>query len=485
MAPITLPTFFREVSLEFLWLTFFLVILPASLWILPPLVLLSGLLITASLWMMHRLVGLFNLRQATIPALFYFMYVAIILTPGFFIFKDEITPSRWRFLFGIESVLVTVPLGIWLANLSLGFRRQEIANYFRQPVALEKQGARPKRIYLAVLVLALVLVLMNLWETPVIPLLYLVSHPGEYLQAALLREDAFKLLTSNFTYAFYVVRTTILPFLIILALGRYLQQKELAWRRLFVISLVLGVLYAAVTIEKAPVAAIAAVLGIFYYLFKGGKLGKMATVVFPVLFLSFPIIIVLLAYNGSEAGTLSGALQAMAARIFYSPAQVVYAYFEVFPNVLPFQHGAGIAKLAQLMGWKTVDIANFVGVYLTDGKDLDTITANTCFIGNFNADFGLPGVVVSGIAAGFIMQFVNVYFCRKPKTVVHLAAYAICFWAFGMLVSSALSTQLLSGGVIFALLLLWLFKDREKVLPVDFWKAPPSSLGPGLTPAGG
>jgi hypothetical protein len=44
---------------------------------------------------------------------------------------------------------------------------------------------------------------------------------------------------------------------------------------------------------------------------------------------------------------------------------------------------------------------------------------------------------------------------------------------------------LLSGGVTFALLLLWLFKDRERVLRGDFWKAPPSSLGSGLTPAGG
>jgi hypothetical protein len=232
---------------------------------------------------------------------------------------------------------------------------------------------------------------MNLWETPVIPLLYLIFHPGDFLQVALLREDSFKLLTSHFLYAYYVVRTSVLPFLIILALGRYLQQKDLAWRRLFVISLVLGVLYAAVTVEKAPVAAIAAVLGIFYYLFKGGKLGKMATVVFPLLFLSFPIIVVLFAYNGSEAGTLSGALQAMATRIFYSPAEVVYAYFEVFPGVLPFQHGAGMVKLGHLMGWTVIDIPNFVGVYMEGAKDLDTITANTCFIGNFNADFERGG----------------------------------------------------------------------------------------------
>ncbi len=476
ISPITLSTFFRDVSLEFLWLTLFLLILPASLWILPPLALLSGLVIAVSLGMMQRLVGLFNLKQLTIPAFLYLLYVGVILVPGFFIFNDEITPSRWRFLFGIESVMLTVPLGIWVANLCLGYRRQETTNYFRQPVEPEPLGGSAKHIYLTVLALAFVVVVMNLWETPVVPLLYLIRHPGDFLQVAVLREDSFKLLKSNFTYVYYVVRGTVLPFLIMVAFGRYRRQGQDIWRRWFLISLFLGVSYAAVTVEKSPVAVIAGMIGIFYYLFKGGKLGKTATVLFPLLFLLFPIIVIVLAYSGSEGGTLGAALQAMAARIFYSPAQVVYAYFEVFPSVIPFQHGASLLKLAHLLGWKTVDIPNFVGVYMTEGQDLDTITANSCFIGNFYADFGLPGVVVSGVAAGFIMQFVGVYFCRQPKTVVHLAAYAICFWSLGMLVTSALSTQLLSGGVTFAVLLLWLFRDRERGLAIDHSKALPSSL---------
>jgi len=482
ISPTTLSSFGREVFLQFSLLVLFFLILPVSLWMLPRLALLSGLLIAASLWMMQRIVGLFNLRQITIPAFFYFLYIAVILIPGFFIFNEEITPSRWRFLIGIESIVVTVPVGIWFANLCLGFRRQEIANYFRRPVGLEPLGAPAKRIYIAFLVLGFVLVLMNLWETPAIPLIYLIHNPGDFLTAAILREDSFKILNSHFTYAYYVLRGTVLPFLIIVAFGRYRHQKQELWRRLFLTSLILGIFYAAVTIEKSPVAAIFGLLGVFYYLFKGGKLGKVAALFLPVLFLAFPLIVLLLAYDGSEGGTLSGALQAIGYRLFYSPAQVVYGYFEVFPAVIPFQHGASIVKLAHLMGWKAVDIPNLVGLYMTDGQDLDTITANSCFIGNFNADFGLPGVVLAGVLAGFLMQFVNVYLCRQPKTVVNLAAYAICMWAFGMLVASPLSTVLLSGGVAFSLVLRWFFGDRGRVLPGDDWKLPSPSLRPELRP---
>jgi oligosaccharide repeat unit polymerase len=482
ISPIKLPSFLREIFFHLALLVLLFVGLPVGLWMLPPFVSLSGLLIVASLWMMHRLVGLFNLRQLTIPAFFYFLYLAIILTPGFFIFKEEITSSRWRFLFGIESVVVTVPLGIWLANLFLGFGRQETANYFRRSVALEPLGTSANLLYIAFLVLALVLVLMNLWETPVIPLFFLIRNPGDFLTVAVLREDSFKLLNSHLTYAYYVLRGTVFPFLIMVAFGRYRHQKQELWRRLFLISLFLGVFYAAITIEKSIVAAILGVLAVFYYLFKGGKLGKMAALLVPLLFLSFPLIVILLAYHGSEGGTLQGALQAIGYRLFYSPAHVVYGYFEVFPAVIPFQHGASIVKLAHLMGWKAVDIPNLVGLYMTEGQDLDTLTANSCFIGNFNADFGLPGVVLGGVLAGFLMQSVNVYLCRKPKTVVNLAAYAICMWAFGLLVASALSTVMLSGGVTFSLVLRWLFKARGRVLPSDDWKVPSQSLRPGLRP---
>lgn len=468
ISPIELSSFFREVFLQFSLLALLFLVLPMSLWVLPPLAWLSGLLIVASLWMMHCLVGLFNLRQLTIPAFFYFLYLAVILIPGFFIFNEEITSSRWRFLFGIESVVVTVPLGIWLASLSLGFRRQETTNYFRRAVALEPLGTSANRLYIASLGLALALVLMNLWETPVIPLFFLIRNPGDFLTAAVLREDSFKFLNSNLTYAYYVLRGTVFPFLIMVAFGRYLHQKQEPWRRLFLISLLLGVSYAAVTIEKSHVAATLGLLIVFYYLFKGGNLSKKAAFLVPLLFLSFPLIVLLLAYQGSEGGTLSGALQAIGYRLFYSPAQIVYGYFEVFPAVIPFQHGASIVKLAHLMDWKVVNIPNLVGLYMTEGQgDLDTITANSCFIGNFNADFGLPGVVLGGVLAGFLMQSVNVYLCRKPKTVVNLAAYAICMWAFGLLVASALSTVMLSGGVAFSLVLSWLFRSRGRVLPSD------------------
>lgn len=455
------PSFFREVLQWFALLVALVVVLPVSLLTLPPLAIFSCLIILISAFLMHRLVGLFELKRLTIPSFFYAIYFIIILIPGFFLYTEEYTSSRGQFLFGVESVLLTVPLGIWLANCCFRFRKQETKSYFRRPVVQEPLDTSSVRSFVIFLIVALVFVAINVIETPVIPLFFLIRNPGEALTAALLREDSFKLLNSHLTYVYSVVRASIFPFLTMLSFGRYLQQKQGIWRGLFWISLISGVLYASLTIEKAPVAAIFGLIFVFYYLFKRGELGATVTTTAVVLFLAFPVMVVLLAYQGSSEGlTLWGAIQAVMVRLVYTPAQVLYAYFQMFPAVIPYQHGAGIAKFAYFMGWKTIDIPNAVGMYMTPGA-IDTVHANGCFIGNLNADFGLPGVVVGGVIAGFLMQAVSIYLFRKPKTIASLAAYAICMLSFGELTISPLPTALLSGGVTFALLLRWYFESRE------------------------
>ncbi len=456
-------SFFGEVSAWFFWLTILFIVLPVGLWILPPLISLSALLIVASMYAMHHLVAVFHLKRLTIPSFFYFIYLAVILTPGFFIFRDEYSQSRWHFLFGIESVLITVPLGIWIANSLFQFRRRETEEYFCRTLREESLGGSAVRLYSIFLVLAAALVLLNFMETPAVPLFFLIRNPGDFLTVALLREDSFKLLASHFTYLYYVLRGTIFPFLIIVAFGRYRKERQKVWRRLFWISLILGLFYAGLTVEKSPVATIFGLLVVFLYLFRGGTLGRTATIAAPLLFLSFPLMVVLLAYHGTEGGSLSAAFQAIGERLFYGPAQVVEAYFQVFPALVSYQHGASMTKLATLMGWTTIDIPNTVGLYMmgTQG-DLSSISANSCFVGALNADFGLVGVVLGGALAGVIMQAVHIYLFRKPKNVVNLAAYAICAWSFGMLVANPLPTVLLSGGVTFALILRFIFANRSR-----------------------
>src|SRR5215510_1931892 len=90
-------------------------------WIFPfpwysTLALVSVLVLGASLLVMHHAVGLFHLRNITIPGFYYIVYVLIILLPGFRVYADMFEPYRSWYLFAIESALITVPLGILCIN---------------------------------------------------------------------------------------------------------------------------------------------------------------------------------------------------------------------------------------------------------------------------------------------------------------------------------------------------------------------------------
>lgn len=459
-------SFFGEMLGPASALVFFLVVLPILLFTLPWLISLSATIMFVSLWMMQRQIGIFNLRRITIPAFFYFLYLVVILVPGFFVYTDEVTNGRWRFLFGIESALITVPVGIWIANFVWRYRKAETERFFAADLAPEAMGSAAVRPFLFLLIASYVLVVANIVETPVIPLLYLIRNPGDAVNAALAREDAFKLLDSNLTYVYYVVRGSVFPFLAILAFGRWRSGGGKVWKRLFWISLWSGVFYASLTIEKLPVAAIFALLGLFYYLMKKGKMGRFVSIAAPVGFLSFPLLVVMVAYQGGKDAGIGSALAALGQRIFYSPAEVLFAYFEIFPNIISFQHGASLLKLAHLMGWSTIDIPNTVGLYMGPPGTGQSVSANACFLGNLNADFGLPAVVIGGVVAGFAIQAINIYLLRRPKTNANLAAYAVCMWSFSTLNSSALTTVLLSGGVTFGIVLSWILGRRAKSPPL-------------------
>ena len=83
------------------------------------------------------------------------------------------------------------------------------------------------------------------------------------------------------------------------------------------------------------------------------------------------------------------------------------------------------------------------------GGHIETGTNTAAFVGNLWADFGWLGVIGGSVAAGIVMQFVQVWLSRMRKSVVVLAAYASYLWCFAQLNLQSLAVTLLSGGVVF------------------------------------
>lgn len=417
----------------------------------------SCVVLMLSIVLATRACPLFDLRHVSITSFWYFSYLAMIFFPAFIVYYYQDGRYRDAYLFAVESVLVTVPLGWAFATWLGGFKSGEIESFYRADLLEgEPAGTLMLRCWVLLLV-CLTLVFAYVHEVKTIPLLYLIRNPGDAIEAAFLREEAFKTLDSRLTYFYYLARGTFYPVLIAVAMGAYLEFRGKMWFLTLAISLITGIVFAALTIAKSPVALIVLVVSIFYYVYRHGRLSRKSIAVLLILVLLFPIAV--LAYlSHSDSVTTWLILGAIAYRLFYLPAEVVYYYFEVFPSHIPYQYGRGTDKIAKALGVTYFDVPNVVGTYAYP-RGLESISANAAFMAPFYADFGWWGVLAGGVLAGFIMQCAQIYAVRRRKTVGTLALFAFLVVIFWFLNSTSLPIVLVSDGAILSMVVVW-YLDR-------------------------
>jgi len=406
---------------------------------------------------MEQVAGL-NLQRLTIASFWYWLYLAFVFIPAFFVFSSHSEPYRTTYMAAVDSALITVPLGVMAVNVTTGFHQESVRKYFCAPLARDGSANRLLTGFLILLGVALVLTLLYVLEVRSLPLFYLVFHPGAYDELVLLREESLKLLTSDLRYAYYVLRSTLYPLLILVAFGRYLGTRGALWRNLFVLTLAIGLVYSALSIAKSPVTNLVLMLALFWYLKKGGKLSLKSGAIAVTLFLVFPVFVVVL--EQPDLVNVGGALNVIGERLFRLPAEILYYYFQVFPGVAPFQHGATIGLLATVVGMTPFDDANFVGRYMY-AHGMPSVTANAPFLGSLYADFGFPGVLAGGFLAGLLMQAAQLRIVRDPKRTVHLALYAFLLVTFAYLNTTSLPIVLMSDGVLFAFLFVWVIRAAD------------------------
>ncbi len=403
-------------------------------------------------WMVHEAAGLHPQRM-TIPGIWLVSYVTVAVIPGFFVAADKHTPYVTPFMTAVLSTLITVPVGMLLARASAGFSRREVEEFFDAPVSERAPSPAQSAAYVLVLLVALALTAGYVIEAPQIPLLYLLQNPGAAAALVGLREESFKLLDSPLVYVYDVLRRVGYPFLICVSLGWYLVGRQRRWLFLFLVTGGVGIVYAAMTVAKMPVAVIVLAGALAWYLHIGGKISFRAALLGFCLVFLFPVFVLMQSLSGLGVGAdvIAGGIFH---RLFYVPAEILYNYFEVVPDVVPYLHGRTIGRINWLIGAESeVNIANYVFRYMFPWR-VDTGLAPAPFIGYLHADFGIVGVLVGGVLAGVILEGLQIVVTRRPKTVVSLAGYAYLLWCGWKLNMESMTQSLLSGGIFIILALM-------------------------------
>lgn len=425
---------------------------------------LCGLTAVSSAVLMHRVAQLFNPARLSIPSFFLVSYVIMIYLPAFVVYGEQPDPTRTIYLFAVQSVLLTVPLGIWAANVAARYSKRENDRFYASPMVAPADTSAAYHVALLMfLASALVMaVYFSELEFGRIPLVYMFTDPGDVDMLQSLREESFKLFdprwntasSSLMFYAFLFLRTLLFPFLIVIAFGYFLCTRRRDWMWLFILSAAFGGFYAAASIARAPLAALVMRVMFVYYLFRGGNMGRRATTTLLGLMLAFPVLVTTMAY-GSKG--IMDALTRVAKRFTYTPADDLYVYFEMFPNHVAYQYGGTLLKpVLKLFELPYFYIENQVFLYQFP-NGLLTGHANAAFISNLHADFGPPGVVLGGFLIGALMQGVQIWLARKPKTVVNVAIFAFMMYAFWVLNFGSITSVLGTNGVLPVMVLAWGF----------------------------
>jgi len=355
-----------------------------------------------------------------------------------------------------------VPLGVGLMSLIARYTRRQDDRFYSESIVLPRSTTVEYHVAVTILVVAAVITVVYFSQLPFqrIPLVYMFAHPNDVERLQVLREESFKLFdprwntasSSLMFYAFLFLRTLLYPFLILFAFGYYLCTRQWRWLVLFVISCALGGFYAAASIARAPLAAIVMRIMFFYYVFRHGAMGRRMTTVLVAAMLAFPVLVTGLAY-GSEG--MSDAFLRIGKRFFYTPADDLYVYFEVFPRHVDYQYGGTLVKpILKLFELPYFYIENYVYMYQFP-NGVETGHANAAFLSNLHADFGLVGVVLGSLLVGMIMQGIQIHLARQRKTVLAVALYAFMMYAFWVLNFGSITSVLGTNGVVAVLMMAW------------------------------
>lgn len=149
----------------------------------------------------------------------------------------------------------------------------------------------------------------------------------------------------------------------------------------------------------------------------------------------------------------------VADRMFLTPGKIVSKWFQYIPSQYPYAKGCAYHFAAPFLACNYIDYSSILYDELYPNyaaKGLHGSVVVTSFMYDF-ANFGVYGLILSAFILSILFVFVNHIFSDNWKTGLPLNFYFII-----ILLSSAISTLLFSGGWGLIILLYLIFKNRLK-----------------------
>jgi len=409
--------------------------------------------------------GFSGIRVASIPSSILAAFTLFISIPSIYILMIREHPNETYYFISILLFYIIFPFGLHLGNSIRKIDNGKVMSLLTSKVSEFKNE---KYFYELLLILFSICALIfggYLLRTNEIPLLELIRDPGNSTRFFYMREEALKLLkmTRIEKYMFIWLRSLFIPFGILGSLYLMLEYKMNKHKVLFLLFFVCGILINSITLEKSPVAAIFVSIGTFYLL-KKKQVSFRFILLSVFLILAGPLLITYLLIIERE-GIFEIIFWSYVIRLFVIPAEVLFYYFEIFPETHSFLMG----RSSQLFSWMhsegTFPVSNYVAKIWWKMPDTSG-SANTVYIGNFWSDFGMYGVIISTFVLGLIAHYLQwkiLTVSNYQKNFIFFVSLAVAIpsFTFGF-ISSNFTIIFFTKGLILLIIFLFMYDYFNK-----------------------
>ena len=375
----------------------------------------------------------------TLPGFFYVHFVVFIFigSPVFFLLQGA---TNFQYIIATHLVMLIFPLGIAIMNKLMKINYQlTFATYMQEPVSDRQWGNQFLLLYLAVLSIAMSVTLLYYSKLEIIPFNFMINNvmgDVNITDLAKLRESStttFKLGKLH-RYKFFMAQ--LIPFLVVLALLKSKLTKKNVWRLLFFILAVFAMYRSISDLQKKPLLDFIILLFIASWIFKGKINWKQVGILIGV---SFGILSLMYIYiMGLTNRPFLALLEGISSRLFLGQTAPLYYYFSLFPDSHDFLYGASLPNPAGIFQFEHFPITKWIFVNGLNRSWEIVGTAPSAFIGEMYANFGFPIMVLSILILSLILQYIQIKFITRPRTLLLTAFYAYFVFLSGQFAMTGL-----------------------------------------------
>jgi hypothetical protein len=356
---------------------------------------------------------------------------------------------------GLTLMYATMPLGILLANACK--RKDQLSDAELQDADIVG-SPRGVRIYLVLVLLISLISIVQIYSSGLgFDLYSYFTLKMDYLDYAAHRYD-FAEATRGWPYFLYnKLPYGLAPLSIIIAWNARGLEK---WKK----AVFHGILTIAIlqTGHKMPLIMLIACLVLSGALIQCRFRISRTVIWFGLaVLLGAMLVVIPLFYLMQGEETYGSAAFWAVERVFLEPARGLQLYFETYPAIHPFLHGASTGAIANLFGVKDYVTPS---VYIpNEVLGIENTSYPVLFIGEAWADFGYLGIALSSVAAGFLLQIYNVWFFNQRNPgLEEVAVFISIVLSTIHLQASNLLTSLFSYGMLSSFLIYQMIRRRPE-----------------------